>query len=63
MLLCYCATVPTALTVLALLSLLHSLYYAHSPHCAVGLQDDPLVTLFGVGGFLYFDKIDVDKRG
>ena len=26
-------------------------------------QDDPLVTLFSVGGFLYFDKIDVDKRG
>ena len=29
----------------------------------VGEQDDPLVTLFSVGGFLYFDRIDVDKRG
>ena len=29
----------------------------------VGEQDDPLVTLFSVGGFLYFDKIDVDQRG
>ena len=29
----------------------------------VGEQNDPLVALFSVGGFLYFDKIDVDKRG